>query len=67
MRLFSALFRRRYMPNGHIYRGKDKIIKPITKEDLSQLRLDLEIQEKNMFYLRHSYLTPVNKHPLLQE
>jgi hypothetical protein len=48
------------MPNGHIWRGKDRLSKPVTISDVQQLRNDFEIQEKNMFYLRHSYLTPVS-------
>ncbi|CAH1382524.1 hypothetical protein MTP99_006493 [Tenebrio molitor] len=58
MRLFGALCRRKHMPNGHIWRGKDRLSKPVTISDVQQLRNDFEIQEKNMFYLRHSYLTP---------
>lgn len=59
MRLFCALFRRKHMPNGHIYRGKDRIVKPVTLADVTQLKNSWEIEEKNMFLLRHSYLTPV--------
>ncbi|KAF2898465.1 hypothetical protein ILUMI_07712 [Ignelater luminosus] len=62
MRLFQTLFRRKHMPNGHIYRGKDRIVKPVTKEDLAKLRLDFEIEERNMFYLRHPYLTREQSH-----
>ncbi|RZC32803.1 ribosomal protein 63, mitochondrial [Asbolus verrucosus] len=58
MRLFQALCRRKHMPNGHIWRGKNRLTKPVTVSDLQKLRNDFEIEEKNMFYLRHSYLTP---------
>ncbi|KAL1501041.1 hypothetical protein ABEB36_006445 [Hypothenemus hampei] len=57
MRLFVALCKKR-MPNGHIYRGKHRLYKEVTKDDLRNLREHLEVEEKNMFYLRHSYLTP---------
>ncbi|KAF5281866.1 hypothetical protein FQR65_LT14510 [Abscondita terminalis] len=50
------------MPNGHIHRGKDKLIKPVTKDDYWKLKTDFEIEEKNMFYLRHSFLTPEQSH-----
>ncbi|KAJ8934208.1 hypothetical protein NQ318_021633 [Aromia moschata] len=58
MRLFHALFRRKHMPNGHIYRGKNRIVKEPKFEDLQKLRDQLETEEQNMFYLRHCYLTP---------
>ncbi|KAK4878159.1 hypothetical protein RN001_010665 [Aquatica leii] len=62
MRLFFALCRRRHMPNGHIHRGKDRIIKPVTKDDYWKLKTNIEIEEKNMFYLRNSYLTKEQSH-----
>ncbi|KAF5286587.1 hypothetical protein FQA39_LY16270 [Lamprigera yunnana] len=62
MRLFYALCRRKNMPGGHIYRGKYKLIKPVTKEDYWKLKTNFEIEEKNMFYLRHSYLTKEQSH-----
>ncbi|KAG5886285.1 hypothetical protein JTB14_001504 [Gonioctena quinquepunctata] len=58
MRIFQALFRRRNMPNGHIYRGKNKIVKEPTIDDIQRLKTQFEIEEQNMFYLRHAYLTP---------
>ncbi|KAJ8926297.1 hypothetical protein NQ314_021356 [Rhamnusium bicolor] len=61
MRIFQALFRKK-MPNGHIYRGKNRLVKVPTWEDLQKLRNEFEIEEQNMFYLRHSYLTPSHGH-----
>lgn len=59
MRLFSALLRRR-MPHGHIYRGKDRLVKPVTLRDVTEMKNKFAIEEENMFYLRHSYLTLVS-------
>lgn len=58
MRLFAALFRRKHMPNGHIYRGKDRIVKPVLWEHKQLLKNDFEMEERNMFLLRHPYLSP---------
>jgi len=57
MKLFLALFRRKNMPNGHIYRGKQRLVKPVTWKDEQALRNSFAIEEKNMFYLRHPFLT----------
>lgn len=59
MRLFQVLCRYRNTPNGNIYIGKRRIVKPVTFGDIQKLRNQLEIEEQNMFYLRHPYLTPV--------
>lgn len=58
MRLFFALCRKK-MPPGHIYRGKVRLVKPVLLSDLNKMRNELEIEENNMFLLRHAYLTPV--------
>ncbi|KAJ8913710.1 hypothetical protein NQ315_007427 [Exocentrus adspersus] len=58
MRLFQALCRRKHMPNGHIYRGKNRIVKEPKWEDIQKVKNKFEIEEQNMFYLRHAYLTP---------
>ncbi|CAH1101907.1 unnamed protein product [Psylliodes chrysocephalus] len=58
MKLFYALFRRRNMPNGNIHTGKHRIYKEPTIRDVIKLKNQFEIEEKNMFLLRHSYLTP---------
>ncbi|KAL7287604.1 hypothetical protein TKK_0018251 [Trichogramma kaykai] len=44
-------------PHGIKYRGKYRQIKPITNFDLLTMRHDFDRTEKNMFYLRHPYLT----------
>ena len=42
---------------GHIFRGKRRLVKPVSKKAMETLRLDFERQEKIMLYLRHPYLT----------
>lgn len=60
MRLFNSLCKRFKFPNGNIWIGKHRIVKQVTLEHLAKLRTQFEIEEKNMFYLRHAYLTPVS-------
>lgn len=60
MRLYPILCRYKKFPNGNIYTGKHRIVKPVTIADLDRLKVKLEIEEQNMFFLRHPYLTPVN-------
>lgn len=62
MRLFQVLCRYRNTPNGNIYIGKRRIVKPVTFTDMQKLKNQLEIEEQNMFYLRHPYLTSVCKY-----
>ncbi|CAG9104509.1 hypothetical protein JYU34_012021 [Plutella xylostella] len=57
MRLSLVLFRRNRLPNGHIHRGKDRLIKRVEPVHLRKLQEDFAIEEKNMLYLRHPYLT----------
>ncbi|CAG9769942.1 unnamed protein product [Ceutorhynchus assimilis] len=58
MRLFPALFRRKHMPPGHIWRGKRRLYKEVTPEHIQGLKNRLEMEERNMFYLRHAFITP---------
>ncbi|KAB0791022.1 hypothetical protein PPYR_02822 [Photinus pyralis] len=58
MRLFHYLLGRKSLPNSFPFRGKNRKAKPVTKDDYWKLKTDFEIEEKNMFYLRHAYLTP---------
>lgn len=46
--------------NGHIFRGKDRLVKPVSKNAMETLVKEYERQEKNMLLLRHPYLTPVS-------
>lgn len=60
MRLALVLLRSKVNPNGHIFRGKYRKVKPVFPEDLQKLRNQYQIEEENMFYLRHPYLTVVS-------
>ncbi|EFA08456.1 large ribosomal subunit protein mL63 [Tribolium castaneum] len=58
MRLFQALCRRKNSVPGNVWIGKHRLSRSVTMQDVAKLRNQFEIEEKNMFYLRHSYLTP---------
>lgn len=60
MKLTQLLFRRNRLPNGHIFRGKDRLVKKVEPKHLRALERDFNIEEQNMFYLRHPYLTEVS-------
>lgn len=60
MRLALVLLRSKTNPNGHMFRGKHRKVKPVVIEDLQKLRNQFEIEERNMFFLRHPYLTTVS-------
>lgn len=59
MRLTLINLFKRTVP-GHIFRGKDRLVKKVTKKVMNQLTLDYERTEENMLYLRHPYLTLVS-------
>lgn len=59
MKLSQVLFRRNRLPNGHLFRGKDRLVQPVLPKDLRKLSRDFEIEERNMFLLRYPYLTEV--------
>lgn len=46
--------------NGHIFRGKDRLVKRVSQRAMDTLRKEYDRQEKNMILLRHPYLTPVS-------
>ncbi|KAG0703712.1 Ribosomal protein 63, mitochondrial [Chionoecetes opilio] len=56
MRLTLALLRKR-MPKGHIYLGKHRKIPKVTEVVTGNLGRRLEVEEQNMYILRHPYLT----------
>lgn len=58
MRLTLTLLFKRSV-NGHIFRGKDRLVKQVTKQSMTTLIRDYEQQEENMLYLRHPYLSLV--------
>ncbi|XP_055678257.1 uncharacterized protein LOC129787004 [Lutzomyia longipalpis] len=43
--------------NGHIFRGKDRLVKRVSKRAMERLRVEYDLMEQNMLYLRHPYLT----------
>lgn len=45
---------------GHIFRGKRRLIKPVSLKAMETLRHDYERQEKIMLLLRHPYLSVVS-------
>ncbi|XP_034827671.1 large ribosomal subunit protein mL63 [Maniola hyperantus] len=57
MKLTLCLFRRNRLPNGHIFRGKDRLVRKVEPKHLRKLEQNFAIEEQNMFYLRHPYLT----------
>lgn len=62
MRLSLVLFRRNRLPNGHIFRGKDRLVKKVEPKHLRTLQNNFAVEEQNMFYLRFPYLTQVRTH-----
>ncbi|EDV92070.1 ribosomal protein 63, mitochondrial [Drosophila grimshawi] len=42
---------------GHIFRGKRRLVKPVSKQAMDTLTREYERQEHIMFLLRHPYLT----------
>lgn len=59
MQLTLILFRRNRLPKGHLFRGKDRLVKKVEPVHLRRLEQDFKIEEQNMFYLRFPYLTEV--------
>lgn len=59
MKLTLILFRRNRLPNGSLFRGKDRLVKKVEPVHLRRLQEDFAVEEKNMLYLRHPYLTEV--------
>lgn len=46
-------------PNGHIFRGKHRLVKPVSNRSVRTLHREYELQEQNMIYLLNPYLTVV--------
>ncbi|XP_050443246.1 uncharacterized protein LOC126847184 [Adelges cooleyi] len=55
MRVTDVLWKK--LPRGHIFRGKNRLVKPVTGLDIAAKIRDFEQEEQNMFYLRYPYLT----------
>lgn len=46
--------------NGHIFRGKYRLVKRVSLQAMNTLQKEYEIQDRNMMLLRHPYLTAVS-------
>lgn len=47
---------------GHIFRGKRRLVKPVSHKAMETLQREYERQEKTMLLLRHPYLSVVSRH-----
>ncbi|XP_064546635.1 large ribosomal subunit protein mL63 [Drosophila montana] len=56
MQLTLINFFKKTVP-GHIFRGKRRLVKPVSKRSMDTLTREYERQEHIMFLLRHPYLT----------
>lgn len=45
---------------GHIFRGKRRLVKPVSRRAMDTLRREYEREEQVMLLLRHPYLTVVS-------
>lgn len=45
--------------NGHIFRGKDRLVKRVSKQAMETMRTEFDRQENVMKLLRYPYLTTV--------
>lgn len=46
--------------NGHIFRGKYRLVKPVSLKSMKSLIREYELQENNMLLLRNPYLSVVS-------
>ncbi|KAH8386490.1 hypothetical protein KR093_000792 [Drosophila rubida] len=56
MHLTIVNFFKKTVP-GHIFRGKRRLVKPVSKRAMETLTREYERQEQIMLLLRHPYLT----------
>lgn len=59
MKLTQFLLRRNRLPNGNLFRGKDRLVKKVEPVHIRRITQDFEVEERNMLYLRFPYLTEV--------
>ncbi|KAL1138770.1 hypothetical protein AAG570_008832 [Ranatra chinensis] len=57
MRLTLPFFFGMKLPNGHLFRGKRRLVKRVSHRAIETLKKDMQREEQNLFYLRHPYLT----------
>lgn len=60
MQLSLACWFKKTVP-GHIFRGKYRLVKPVSKRAMETTVKEYERQEKVMHLLRYPYLTCVSK------
>lgn len=46
---------------GHIFRGKKRLVREVTPRAMNHQIREYEMQEENMLYLRHPYITLVSE------
>uniref|UniRef100_A0A336LRH6 CSON012283 protein n=1 Tax=Culicoides sonorensis TaxID=179676 RepID=A0A336LRH6_CULSO len=56
MRLSALMFFKKTV-NGYIFRGKNRLVKPVSRRSVKSLHKEYEVNEQNMLLLRHPYLT----------
>lgn len=59
MRLSAIQFFKKSV-NGHIFRGKYRLVKRVSLQAMNTLQKEYEIQDRNMLLLRNPYLTAVS-------
>lgn len=45
---------------GHIFRGKNRLVKPVSNRSVQTLHREYELQEQNMWLLLNPYLSVVS-------
>ena len=59
MQLTLINFFKRTVP-GHIFRGKKRLVKQVSRRSMDTMIREFELQEKNMLLLRNPYLSLVS-------
>lgn len=59
MRLTLINFFKDTVP-GHIFRGKRRLVKQVTKKSMNKLMAEYEMQERNMQLLKNPFITRVS-------
>lgn len=59
MQLTLINFFKRTVP-GHIFRGKKRLVKQVSRRSMDTMIREFELQEKNMLLLRNPYLSVVS-------
>lgn len=59
MQLTLVNFFKKTVP-GHLFRGKKRLVKPVSRKSMETLIGEYQVQERNMALLLNPYLTLVN-------